>query len=72
MGLFDYITCDYPIDAPESMVFQTKDTVAQNLETYKIGTQGDLFLLKKECVWQENENCQATGGVFSSALKPVK
>jgi hypothetical protein len=46
MGLFDYVTCEY--DLPDGfdatgVQFQTKDTDAQYMETYRIDGNGRLW-----------------------------
>jgi len=42
--MFDYLMCEYPIDAPENVKqWQTKDTPSQYLDQYKIDAQGSLW-----------------------------
>jgi len=44
MGMFDYLSCEYPL--PEGAPvngWQTKDTPAQYMETYRITRDGFLF-----------------------------
>ncbi len=43
MGLFDYIKCEYPIDAPEGVEWQTKFSDAPYMETYTITSDGRLI-----------------------------
>ena len=45
MGMFDYVKCEYPLPDPEAqdLLFQTKDTDAMFLETYKITKEGQLL-----------------------------
>lgn len=44
MGVFDYIKCEYPIDAPQTIhEWQTKDTPDQFLRTYTISKEGYLL-----------------------------
>ena len=45
MGMFDYITCKYPLPlgANNFCVFQTKDTPAQFLDLYEIREDGTLW-----------------------------
>lgn len=55
MGMFDYIICEYPINAPDTVKeWQTKDTPAQYLETYKIDAQGNLWFLKVKREFRDN------------------
>lgn len=55
MGMFDYIVCEYPIDAPDTVKeWQTKDTDAQCLETYKIDAEGNLWHEEKEYEYHDN------------------
>lgn len=47
MGMFDNITCEYPLPGPapvevKAWVFQTKDTPTQFLEHYRITAEGKL------------------------------
>ncbi len=45
MGMFDEITCEYPLDTPEVQddLWQTKDTPRQFLDEYKIHADGTLW-----------------------------
>lgn len=51
MGMFDIVkVClDLPVKTPE-MDWQSKDTPAQNLETYTLGPDGKLWLLRHHFV----------------------
>jgi hypothetical protein len=61
MGMFDYLLCEYalPIGVPDwltnDIVFQTKDTESQYMETYVITEQGRLIhqAVKYETVPEE-------------------
>lgn len=46
MGLFDYITCLYPLPIKGKFNFQTKSTPAQFMDKYEIREDGTL--------WHEN------------------
>jgi hypothetical protein len=43
MGMFDYIICEYDIDAPSGIEWQTKDTPSQYLDRYKIAADGKMW-----------------------------
>lgn len=44
MGMFDYLKCEYPLDAPSTVEeWQTKDTPGQFLGTYTITKDGLLL-----------------------------
>jgi len=43
MGMYDDFRCDYPIDAPPGIDWQTKDTPAQYLDLYVLGADGILY-----------------------------
>lgn len=45
MGMFDYLSCEYPLPIPEAqnLEFQTKDTDSQFLNYYKIDKDGYLW-----------------------------
>lgn len=46
MGVFDYVNCEYPLPGckdPSAIRFQTKDTDAMFLETYKLTKEGRLL-----------------------------
>lgn len=46
MGMFDYITCKYPLPVPgaNELKYQTKDTPNQFLDNYQIREDGTLWL----------------------------
>jgi len=46
MGLYDNITCKYPLPIPgaNELEFQTKDTPRQDLDQYEIREDGTLWL----------------------------
>ena len=45
MGMFDELTCEYPlpVDGANKFHYQTKDTPAQLLDQYKIDVNGQLW-----------------------------
>ncbi len=43
MGMFDNVICEYPIDAPGGMNWQTHDTPSQFCDSYKIDADGHLW-----------------------------
>lgn len=71
MGMFDYFYCEYEIDAPEGLEFQTKDTDAQYLENYKIDKDGYLWHEYREYKWSPDPEREKDGGLLAmvGALK---
>ena len=45
MGMYDYIIpeCKLPVEVPDGIEWQTKDTPAQFLDTYRITPEGQLI-----------------------------
>lgn len=55
MGMFDYLKCEYPISAPDTVrEWQTKDTPEQYLATYKIDAAGELWFHKVDREYVDN------------------
>ena len=55
MGMFDYIRCEYPTDAPKDTLYQTKDTDEQFLCEYLISKIGKLYLVNDgKKIWQKD------------------
>ena len=71
MGMFDYLICEYAIDAPEGLQFQTKDTDAQYLENYKIDADGRIWHETREYKFEPDENKDGLMRLVG-ALKTVK
>jgi len=65
MGMFDYVKCDYPLPDIEvaekwnidlkSVSFQTKD-MDNCLEEYIIKNDGELYIVKNEYKWVDDDN----------------
>lgn len=74
MGMFDYIECEYPIDGPLGIEYQTKDTDAQYLERYKIDKDGYLWHEYREYKWEPDPEKEKLGGLLAmaGALKTTK
>ena len=67
MGMFDTIRIETALPDgrdPTDLVFQTKDTPAQILESYRITEDGRLLERRVDREWLEDENA-FFGGVFS-------
>lgn len=68
MGMFDWLTCEYPLENPEHNKFhyQTKDTPTQGLMEYVIRQDGSLWLHNADFDWVEDKN----DGLFGGYLEP--
>lgn len=62
MGMFDEITCNYPLPDPEAqeLLFQTKD-LRNFLERYTITETGRLIYHETAPVWQDESESQTAG-----------
>lgn len=67
MGMFDWLTCEYPLDNPEhnKLRYQTKDTPSQYLMEYIIREDGTLWLHNADFDWTKDE----TDGLFGGYLE---
>lgn len=60
MGMFDYVTCQYPLEPliANTFEFQTKDTPAQYLDRYKIDADGKLWHQLYDVVDRSDHNAK--------------
>lgn len=82
MGMFDEITCDYPL--PDGftgrLVYQTKDTDRQQLDMYTITADGFLTVDgarvdhhgRIEFYWSNVSGTNGRGGYITSDDKPAR
>ena len=66
MGMFDNITCRYPLPVPgaNDLDYQTKDTDAQALDSYEIREDGTL--------WHENYDVEDHSDPNAEGLARIK
>lgn len=74
MGMFDYVRCKYPllVEGANALVYQSKDTPEQYMDTYEIRENGQLWHIP--FTDGEPEFCPLTGEVrFYTSLdtKPI-
>lgn len=63
MGMFDHLICEVPLPDGHSPteVFQTKDTPAQTIVTYRITADGELLERQVETQWVEDPDAMFGG-----------
>ena len=74
MGMFDYVVCKMPLPEPAAPLgtqFQTKDTEAQYLETYRIESDGSLIHEALDYEWDSERNEDGSVKTIAGALKRV-
>jgi hypothetical protein len=66
MGMFDNITCNYPLPVKEAQdcVFQTKDTGAQYMDNYEIREDGTLWHEERMFRWVDEPDKPIIKGHF--------
>ena len=66
MGMFDYLRCEYdlPVEGLGDRMFQTKDTPAQWMDTYRIDANGQLWGQEYDIEDQSDPNAEGIDAII--------